>query len=209
MKKILLLSLVIFLLLASGCGKLNPFNKNQPAPQQTSQDQNNSDAAAIGSPQSAQPFSINIPEKSFNQNMKITGKVDPNYRIFINDKESVVDPSGSFTADVTLAPGSNQFTFRAVSSDGKSVYTTSKSIEYDVKPKLEITQFGQTTGNQLTIEGTTDPNSIVDANGNKTQADENGKFKLTFTSDGTSAIKIVATNKAGKSTFVQKDLSQK
>lgn len=206
---ILLLLTLVLLLFVTGCGKLlNSFNKTQQTAQEQPEEEKKSNAASSTSSQSAQPLYINIPDKSFNQNIKITGRVPSDYRMFINEKESVVDIDGNFSADITLIPGNNLFSFRTVSSDNKSTFITNKTVEYDTKPKLEITQLGKTTGDSLSIEGITDPNSIVDVNGNKAQADENGIFKITFTSDGTNTIKIVSTNKAGKSTFLQKTISQ-
>lgn len=199
---------LVLLLLVTGCGNLlSRFNKDSQTPQEPPREENKSNVAATTSPQSAQPLSINLPDKSYNQNLKITGKVDSGYKIFINEKESVVDFNGNFNTDVMLTPGNNLFNIRTVSSDNKSVFTTSKTVVYETKPKLEITQLGQATVDSLSLEGITDPNSIVDANGNKTQADENGKFKITFSSDGTKTVRIVSTNKAEKSTFIQKTIN--
>lgn len=205
---ILIVLTLVLLLFVTGCSNpLNPFNKTTKTPQEPPKEEKKSDVAVTTTPQSAQPLSINILDKSYNQNLKITGKVDSGYKMFINEKEAVVDFDGNFNTDVTLTPGNNLFTFRAVSSDNKSIFITSKNVEYDPKPKLEITQLGQATGDSLSVEGITDPNSIVDVNGNKTQADKNGNFKITFTSDGTKTVRIVATNKAEKSTFLQKTLN--
>lgn len=207
MKKsiLLFLSLAIILLIVTGCG--NPFKKDQQKPQEPTSGEKTSDVFDSPSSQSAQSFSIDIPDKSFNQNLKITGKTAPDYRVFINEKEYFIDSVGSFTADFTLTPGNNLFTFKAVSSDNKSIFTTSKTVEYETKPKLEITLLDQTTENALNIEGITDPKSIVNANGNKAQADENGKFKITLSSDGINTIKIMSTNMAGKTTIVQKTIN--
>lgn len=199
------LLIVVFLFSLAGCAR---FTKKQTPSEETPNEQNY-DAATADSSQTAKQFVFNVPEKSFEKNLKVTGQVASFYRLYINDKEFVVGPEGNFNAEVGLVPGINILTFKVVSSDGASIYTTSKTVEYDQKPKLEIKQPSQIAGKMITIEGVTDPDCVVNVNGYKTQSDNNGNFKIDIPSpEGNETVKIVTTNKSGKSTVIQKTITE-
>lgn len=209
MKKIITISLIllVFLFLLVGCGK---FNKNQEkTPQGIPKEEKKNDVAALPPLKPAQPFSFNIPDKSLEQNLKISGKVASEHRIFINEKEFLVDLDGNFNGEIALVPGDNLFAVKVISSDGKSIYTTSKTVVYDPKPKLQVKEPNQISGESLNIEGSTDPDCIINVNGYQTRADEKGNFKITIPSiEGNKSVKIVSTNKAGKASTVQKTITQ-
>ncbi|HOV78603.1 MAG TPA: hypothetical protein PK728_00730 [Bacillota bacterium] len=197
---------LIFLSSLVGCSKLT--KKHQQA-QETPAEESARNADVSAAPQQAVPFLLQVPEKSFEQNLKISGKVSAGYKVFINGAEFSADPQGSFNAEIKLNPGANILEFKTVSPDGTSVYTTSRTIEYDQKPKLEIKQPGEISDTMITVEGTTEPDCVVDVNGYKTRSDANGSFKISIpAADGNSIIEIVSTNKAGKSAVVQKTMTR-
>lgn len=205
MKRFITLFLWLFLLalLLAGCGKSK--NNQQTETQQDAQ-QGQQKSAVVSSSPSVQPFSLNIPDKSLIQNLAIVGKVAPGYRMFINEKEYPVDSSGNIKAQVSLLIGNNPINIRIISSDGKAVYTTTKNVEFAPKPKMEV-QTIQVLGNSLTVTGTTDPNSIVDVNGDKTQADGTGNFTITTPLNGEDSVRILSTNQASKTSIIEQELT--
>ncbi len=210
----LILLSITFLFFTAGCSvpQLSFFNKffnksKQVDSEQMSTEETGTDDFLSTLPQSAQPFSFNVPEKSIEPVLQFTGKVAPGYRVFVNEKEFFADPDGIFNAEVNLEQGSNQLHIKVVSFDGKSIFTTSKKVAYDPKPKLEVMQPDHISGRSLNITGSTDPYCIVDVNGHKTRADNSGNFAITIPTDASyNVIKVVSTNQAGKSTTVQKTI---
>lgn len=200
--------LILFLLfLLTGCtrfaSKQNQAGKQNQLEEKTGEQQNFYTAASS----SAQQFIINVPEKTYEKNVRITGQVSPSYQLFVNNKELIISPEGTFDADIDLVPGINTLNFKVVSYDEASIYTTSRLVEYEQKPKLEIKQPSQIADRNITIEGVTDPDCEVSINGYKTNSDTNGSFKITIlTLQQNETIKIISTNKAGKSTVIQRTI---
>lgn len=210
MKKIAVIIIsTICLLSLTGCnipliGSRNKANQVNP---QEAQNETQSDSITSSSPQTNPFISLNIPEKSYQQNLKLAGKTIPGNNIIINEKLFNTDNNGSFIAEINLIPGKNIIDVKVVSNDGKSIYNKGYTVEYYVKPKLEIVQFNQTSNNILNITGNTDPNCLVNVKGYITQSDDKGSFQLNVPMDDLeSAVTILTTNTAGNSSSVQKKL---
>lgn len=213
MKKVAVIILsTVCLLSLTGCnipliGSLNKANQvNPPEAQNTTQNETQSDTSVSSSPQTI-PLSINIPGETYQQNLKLTGKTIPGNNIIINEKQFNTDNNGNFIAEINLIPGKNIIDVKVVSNDGKSIYNKGYTVEYYVKPKLEIVQFNQTSDNTLSITGNTDPNCLVNVKGYITQSGDKGSFELTVPiDDRESSFTILTTNAAGNSSSVQKRL---
>lgn len=203
----------IYLLSLTGCnipliGSSNKTNQGVPQEaQNTTQNETHSDTNVFSSPQTI-PLSINIPEETYLQNLKLTGKTIPG-SIIINEKQFYTDNNGNFIAEISLLPGNNIIDVKVVSNDGKSIYNKGYTVEYYVKPKLDIVQFNQTSSNTLRITGNTDPNCLVNVKGYITRSEDNGSFDLTVPiDDWESLFTILTTNAAGNSSSVQKRLGK-
>lgn len=201
----------IYLLSLTGCnipliGSRNKANQVNPQEaQNATQNETQSDTSVSSSPQTI-PLSINIPEETYQQKLKLTGKTIPG-NIIINEKQFNTDNNGNFIAEINLVPGKNIIDVKVVSYDGKSIYNKGYTVEYYVKPKLEIVQFNQTSNNTLSITGNTDPNCLINVKGYITQSNDSGSFELTIPIDDLeSSFTILTTNAAGNSSSVQKRL---
>ncbi len=211
MKKIAVIIIsAIYILSLTGCnipliGSLNKANQVNPQEGQNTTQNETQSNTSVSSPQTI-PLSINIPEETYQQNLKLTGKTIPG-NIIINEKQFTTDNNGNFVAEINLIPGKNIIDVKVVSNDGKSIYNKGYAVEYYVKPKLEIVQFNQTSNNTLSITGNTDPKCLVNVKGYITQSDNNGSFQLTVPIDDLeSSFTILTTNAAGNSSSVQKRL---
>ena len=219
MKRIVvMIAFIACLFSLTGCNLNIPFigslNKadqvnSQETPEETSGSESDeaSDTAsgAVESDTDAVQTTINIPEVSYQKELKLTGKSAPGNSIIINEEVFYADHNGDYSAEVSLVPGKNPIDLRIVSQDGKSIYNKGYTVEYYVKPKLEITQFDKTPNSTLNIEGNTDPDCSVSIKGYITQSDDKGNFKLSFpVDDWESSVTILATNKAGYSTSLQR-----
>lgn len=162
-------------------------------------------SGAVGRDTDVVQTSINIPGVSYQKELKLTGKSAPGNSIIINEKVFHADHNGDYSAEVSLVPGKNPIDFRVVSQDGKSIYNKGYTVEYYVKPKLEITQFDKTSNSLINIVGNTDPDCLVSIKGYIIQSDNKGIFKLTVpVDDWESSVTILATNTAGYSTSLQR-----
>lgn len=80
-------------------------------------------------------YFYNCPETTTSQTVSLVGRVTDDYtpvRLFLNDQALNVDYRGDFTKEVSLVPGENVFTFRAVNAMGKETIET-KTVVYQVE----------------------------------------------------------------------------
>ncbi|MGG1518017.1 S-layer homology domain-containing protein [Paenibacillus oryzisoli] len=136
---------------------------------------------------------------------------DSNPIVTINGKD-VGAYYGSFEKTVSLAEGDNKFTIVATNKLGKST-TVEKTISFGAgSPVLNITQAPTSSEiNSATIRGTVsdknDSNPIVTINGKDVGAYYGSFEKTVSLTEGDNKFTIVATNKLGKSTTVEKTIS--
>lgn len=201
--------LIIYLLLFSGCTFLNSNSLNDVQNEQTETIDDTPFGTNVTS--SAQSLYINIPDTTSDPILNIPGKVATGQKLFINEEEVTVETDGTFVSTINLSPGKNIISIKVVSSDNKSTYSTGRSVEYIIlggnNPFIQLDSPGipsQHNKNVLVIKGITEPNCIIDANGYKTLAEENGRFIVSVPlKDGDNLIKVVSTNKAGKTSTIQ------
>jgi hypothetical protein len=65
--------------------------------------------------------------------LNLSGKVDPRYRVYLNDVALSVAADGSFTKTLTLVPGTNRFTLKIVDQAG-NVTTRTLDVYYPGAP---------------------------------------------------------------------------
>jgi len=154
-----------------------------------------------------------------NQNiLALTGTSEPGATVKItfngNEKENVSDKSGKFTFSLQLKDGENDFTGVATDQAGNvSQKTQTFKIIYDNKvPDLTIAspadgaQFFGSSQRQITIQGSTEPNSQVTVNDRIVAVGDDGKFQFTTSlTDGENKFSIKSVDPAGNPT--QKDLT--
>lgn len=156
------------------------------------------------------PFIKTLPEATNNNSLKIEGtsEAEAIIMIFVNDERTEVnaDDNGNFSADITLAKGSNTIHAKAKDAAGnESVDSNQFSVYFSKeKPKLEVTKpspgdnyFGDKQ-KQLSIEGVTCAECSVTVNGRIALVDDTGNFKITYSlNDGNNDLNIITTDKAG------------
>ncbi|MDO8514880.1 MAG: hypothetical protein Q7S14_00105, partial [bacterium] len=153
---------------------------------------------APNTPQLAQNF-----EATSSAEVKINGAADAKtiVELFQNTNSqgtTISSDDGSFTFDVNLLNGENNFTTQAISSAGKkSDLSSAYKIYYLNKPpKLDF----EVKDNTI-ISGTTDPGVNITVNDHFVLVDPLGNFKYSpYLSSGDNKILILATDKAGNVT---------
>ena len=158
------------------------------------------------------------PEATDKSSVTIRGMVkDTNDRypvVTVNGEEAFVDShNGRFEKTIYLKEGANTVTIVATNKLGKSA-TVTKTITFSVgAPVLTITEAPETTDkSNVVIRGmVTDQNDrypVVTINGQSVFVDSyNGRFEKTVSlTEGVNTFKIVASNKLGKSTTIEKQI---
>jgi len=134
--------------------------------------------------------------------------------VTINGQSVYVDSyDGRFEKTVELAEGANTFTIVATNKLGKTT-TVTKTITFTVgAPTLTITDAPESSDkSSVTIRGIVkdqnDRYPVVTINGQSVYVDSyDGRFEKTVSlSEGVNTFTIVATNKLGKSTTVEKQI---
>jgi len=213
MKKIgLLIMLILFMNGLTGCSSLLIFKgKGEQSTQPQGQPQAQTDSApenSSGFSASLGSFTINIPEASKEETLNIPGTVGLDQLIFINETEVPIGSEGKFDYPMQLIPGQNRITIKVMSMDGKSIYTTEKTVRYTptISPDLSVSipSAFQSDTNMLILKGTTGPDCVIDANGYKANPDEKGDFLVGVPlRNGDNIVKVVSTNPSGKTSTVQ------
>lgn len=126
-----------------------------------------------------------------------------------NEIESLSDKDGKFTINVDLKSGDNNFSAFAVDPAGNVGQKTDDfKIVFDNKaPDLTIdspadgSQFFGTKQKQVTIQGTTEPDTKVTINDRIISVDSNGKFQYSVSmGEGENKFNIKVTDQAGNLT---------
>ncbi|WP_214626577.1 S-layer homology domain-containing protein [Paenibacillus agaridevorans] len=132
--------------------------------------------------------------------------------VTINGETVNVDWDGNFSKTVNLVEGENKFTIVATNKLGK-VSTAERTITFGVGvPVLTITQAPASSElSTATIRGTVkdknDTYPFVTINGETVNVDWDGNFSKTVNLvEGENKFTIVATNKLGKSTTIEKTI---
>lgn len=148
----------------------------------------------------------------------IKGTAEPGSTIKLTfngeEKENITGRDGNFSFNVDLNSSTNSFSAIAIDQAGnKSQETKEYKITFDEKPpELSVTKpengasmFG-VTQRQLTIEGTTDPETNITINDRFVTVADDGNFQFTTTmSEGENTYNVKATDQAGNIT--EKSLS--
>jgi len=164
--------------------------------------------AQSGSTSSAIDLVFDVPDYADRRELEIPGRIGPGMRVFINEVEMEIDPLGNFTAVVSLPREKNHIPIRVVSNDGKSIYTTSRVINYAAATgpwlNANIPTANNSKSGRLIIRGNTSPDSRINANGYSARPDENGNFIVEVPlREGDNVVRVVATDSKGKTATVQ------
>jgi len=157
------------------------------------------------------------PETATSGSVTIRGIVkDPNDRypqVTVNGESVYVDGNGRFEKTVNLTEGANKITIVATNALGKRT-TVERTVTFTGgAPEITITDAPETaTSGSVTIRGIVkDPNDRypqVTVNGESVYVDGNGRFEKTVRlTEGANKITIVATNKLGKQTKVERTVT--
>ncbi len=121
----------------------------------------------------------------------------------------------SYTPDVALDDGSHTITVNVMDNDGNSANEQTQSFTIDTTPPtLEITQPTEgliTNSNSVTVTGTTNDITskpvTLTINGENVEVQPDGSFeKEVSLISGNNQITIIATDKAGKSTTIVRNV---
>lgn len=152
-----------------------------------------------------------IPITTNNKSLKITGTAlsGLTVELYLNGNkanDAKVDKNGNFEFTIDLTEGENIIKAKTISSDKKSDFSDSQTINYKKSnPNLTIDSphdgDNLSGGNQITISGKSDPQDNVTVNDFLAISDSfgNWSYNLTLT-NGTNEIKVVATDQAGNKT---------
>lgn len=128
--------------------------------------------------------------------------------------ENIADRSGGFVFNTNLSNGENIFSATAIDQAGNtSQKTQDLKIVFDNKPPdltinspQDNSQFFGSRQRQVTIQGTTEPNTQVTANDRIIAVDNDGKFQYTTTLiEGENKFTLKSIDLAGNT--IEKDLT--
>ncbi len=155
------------------------------------------------------PSFSTLPEFTNQQKLHVEGTAQPasTVTIYFNDTPTDVKAgdTGKFTSDFSLIKGNNTLYAKAKNKAGQSEASDKFTIVYDTQPpKLDIssphdgdTFFGDKQ-KQLTVQGSTDPESSVTVNDRIAIVENGGSFKVTLDlASGDNTINIASTDSAG------------
>lgn len=164
------------------------------------------------------PPVLNIPFEATNSAaLSINGYTTPDTKVeiyFDDELKTTVDvkSDGSFsTPEIPLALGTNNINGKTMMGDKKSLFSKTIKLYYDSeKPKLDVSS---PTDNQeikggdkkVRVAGNTDPQNSVSVNGSTVIVNGAGDFASDVNiNEGDNTITIVATNRFGNSTSVER-----
>jgi len=156
------------------------------------------------------PTIFSLAKFTNSENLEIKGYGEPGATIVVDinneTKDILSGADGNFALEVKLKEGENKFVAYAIdSSKNESKKTQEYSVVYDkTPPKLEIAKpsdgsksYGQNQ-RQITVEGFTDTDSIVNISGSRAVVGSDGKFSIsTGLSEGENVFNISAQDIAG------------
>lgn len=155
---------------------------------------------------------VQVPAQVSDRTVKLTGKVNADAKVYINDEE-VENENGSFAEAYDLDGGEKvyEFVFKAVLPNGRS-NTVTKQVTYQTSgPQLTVQ--APETSNQLTakitgkVKDSGDMNPEVTVNDKTAYVAYNGEFSADVTlKEGVNKIVVTATNKYDKKAVVEKQI---
>lgn len=161
----------------------------------------------------APPRFSTFPDFTNNEKFDLNGNSESGATIKLTlngvDSEVLSNKDGGFSITLTLIDGENFFSATATDLAGNvSQKTDDFKIVFDnTPPSLNIdspaegAQFIGTKQRQVTLQGTTDPDSEIRVNDRVVAVDDNGKFQFTTTlTEGENKFIIKAGDKAGNTT---------
>ncbi|MFC3748206.1 S-layer homology domain-containing protein [Paenibacillus sp. GCM10012306] len=156
---------------------------------------------------------VQVPAKVSDATLKITGKVNADAKVYINDEE-VENNNGSFAEAYSLDAGEKVYDFviKAVLPNGRSK-TVTKQVSFETTgPKLTVQ--APDTANQPTVNITgkvtdsSDKYPVVTINDKDVYVSYGGSWNADVTlKEGVNKLVIVATNKNGKTAVVEKQIT--
>lgn len=162
-----------------------------------------------GDMEKAQKLLFDPPRTTNEAFLTVPGQTSPGNKIYINGDEITVSPEGTFTATLKLNEGPNIIVIKEVSPNAR--LQANKHIEYlpDIPvPELWVGLGDKYSYSHITFEGHTDPGCKVAIDGFPILVREDGSFVTDIIRyQGKHILNIVASNKEGKNTTIQKRIS--
>ncbi|MFF2910882.1 S-layer homology domain-containing protein [Paenibacillus sp. NPDC057934] len=156
---------------------------------------------------------VQVPAKVSDATLKITGKVNADAKVYINEEE-VENNNGSFAEAISLDAGEKvyDFVFKAVLPNGRSK-TVTKQVSFETTgPKLTVQ--APETANQPSVNITgkvtdsSDTYPTVTINDKSVYVSYGGTWNADVTlKEGVNKLVITATNKNGKTAVVEKQIT--
>ncbi|MEM4293534.1 MAG: Ig-like domain-containing protein, partial [Thermoplasmata archaeon] len=137
----------------------------------------------------------------------VKGTTEKNAVVMVNGNYATVDSTGKFSADVTLAEGTNVIQVTARDAAGNIAKATVNVILDTIAPVLAVTSPADGTilaTNSVTVSGTVSDANLetLKVNGNVVPVTNNAFTTEIALSEGTNTITVVATDLAGHTTTV-------
>jgi len=157
-------------------------------------------------------LTVTVPEKVSTDSVTFSGKVTPGAELTINDQE-IEYTKGSFKTTYKLTDGEGDYDFEIIAKlpNGRTT-TVYKTVTYTTNgPKLTVNAPESTQQPSVKITGkvtdTSDPYPTVTVNG-KSVSVYSGEWSAQLTlEEGKNTVTVVATNKSGKETTVEKEIT--
>ena len=161
----------------------------------------------------APPRFDTIPDFTNQKKIDLKGNSEPGATVKLtfngSEQESLTDKDGQFAFSKILSIGENNFSAIAVDPAGNiSQKNKDYKIVFDNKPPTltvdspaDGAQFLGSKERQITIEGTSEPNTQITVNDRIVAGDDNGKFQYTITlNDGENKFTVKSIDQAGNTT---------
>lgn len=156
---------------------------------------------------------VQVPAKVAEATLKLTGKVNGDAKVYINDEE-VENNKGSFAEAYSLDEGEKvyEFVFKAVLPNGRSK-TVTKQVTFETTgPKLTVQAPDTASQPSVTITGkvsdSSDSYPTLTINDQDVYVSYGGSWSTDFKlKEGVNKLVITATNKNGKTAVVEKQIT--
>jgi hypothetical protein len=163
----------------------------------------------------APPRFANYPDFTNQNTIDLGGNTEPGVTVKLtfngNEKDALADKDGKYSFNLNLDNGENNFSAIAVDPSGNiSQKSQEGKIIFDNKPpELKIdspgdgAEFLGTKQRQVTILGTSEPNTQITINDRIVSVDDNGAFQYTTSlNDGENKFTVKSTDQAGNTTEI-------
>lgn len=140
------------------------------------------------------------------ENAAVSGTIEPGATgtLYLDDQAVGGPLTGTFTANVTLQPGSNRLRVVAVKPDGNSAEQAAEIYLDATPPELTVNNLTpeMTAGAVLLVSGRTEPGASLTLNGKAVPVAADGAFAVPLTlRPGSNAVELVAKDEAGNQRF--------